>query len=89
MAQDVATDNVRFLDSASDHVVLVPSLSTAQHTQNHYDLRRADILSLKYQLSGINWHVLLSECPTIDNAHDLPGHLLFHMFSVCAFFKRP
>ena len=72
MAQVDATDHFRFPDSASDHVALVPSLNVsfappmAQHPQNQYAFMRVDIFSLKYQLSSINWHELLCECPTID-----------------------
>ena len=68
-----AIDNFRSLHNASDHRSLVWNLNTpyvsTSECQNtgHFDFKRGDFLSLKYHLSGVDWHELLYSCPTVDS----------------------
>ena len=82
-----AIDNFRSLHNASDHRSIVCNLNTpyvsTSECQNtgHFDFKRGDFLSLKYHLSGVDWHELLYSCPTVDS---MLKSFLKTFFSICS-----
>ena len=72
MVVTMVTTRDDFLDKASDLSALKCTINLSyvppatRQSQRHFDLRRAEFVSLKLCLSCIRWHDLLCNCPTTD-----------------------